>query len=808
MRHRLLFYLPMMFLLGATKAAEELARPVLVRPWFTAVLIEGTSMPICSYECSVLSMFPSTRCSMRFKSLLCLSLMLLFGAVQAAEGYVPPAPHKTWFTPTLVEGKGAFCEQALKEAKAYFLTRGRWADFSMRGFEAVYGTPAELNDGQGPLVFNTYTHPGCGGGCERYQVVASREALRDAGRWDELSRLAQQGPSPARHLSLFRRDKGGFYSIASQSDDDPGTLEINELQGDLRWGNACRIRVIPDGSALTGNVPAEVRRALSELSHASSGWSRGYGYGCGSLTPNWLRDEKRMLSTAEVYYRPWARGLSGTGDAPYAFNLVALQRWAATGVLEYRVTQDYQAKMDQAIKAVAGFYKQRFGWSPQQAQAMSSMALQSAISSGMGFSSSDRNRFFPDSELALRNAILAHRPMDEIRAIEGQVRDLSIAIEYPEALAYLIEQGADVNQANAFGKTALMYAAHYNQLESARILLARGAYPNAVTVLPEDDCYYTITTRNMTALHYAARYASPALARLLVDNGAEPFIQAHRKGEEGSTPLDWLHRYTAANAEEPNPNIGPDQVAEVEALLQPPTEEALQARAKRLVLEGEKAYGAGDLKLALRKLNLAINIQPHNERALSDLSLVALRDGDLGLSLQAGQALIDSSKDARLLANAWFNQGLACDASDSSWPFYNGTRYCEASAVYAYYQALAAHRTEARVAKLLQALQALPDAEVHRLLFEGREVRMVQRYGPDHSSLYLYLLHPRGLVIPAERIGWTLSSESKGTREITPSSVGREVLDDDWALTVLRRDERVDGGSLHIRPATPGSGAL
>ena len=55
-------------------------------------------------------------------------------------------------------------------------------------------------------------------------------------------------------------------------------------------------------------------------------------------------------------------------------------------------------------------------------------------------------------------------------------------------------------------------------------------------------------------------------------------------------------------------------------MLQPPTDEALQARAKRLVLEGEKAYGAGDLKQALRTLNLAINIQPHNERALSDLS--------------------------------------------------------------------------------------------------------------------------------------------------------------------------------------------
>lgn len=486
----------------------------------------------------------------------------------------------------------------------------------------------------------------------------------------------------------------------------------------------------------------------------------------------------------------------------YEQDLSNLQLWAATGVAEYKAYRVFLQQMTSSQAAMAAFYQRRFGWNDGQARTMARQALEGAISSGIRFYMYEP---FPKDETALRNAILAHRPMDEIRAIEGQVRDLSIAIEYPAALEYLIERGTDVNQANAFGKTALMYAAHYDQPESARILLEQGANPNAVTVIPEDDCYYSITTRNMTALHYAARYASPALVRLLVNNGAEPFIQAHREGEEGSTPLDWLNRYTAANAEEPNPNIAPAQVVEVEALLQPPTDEALQARAKRLVLEGEKAYGAGDLKLALRKLTLAINIQPHNERALSDLSLVALRDGDLGVSLQAGQALIDSSKDAKLLANAWFNQALACDASGSSWPFYNGTYYCRAGAVYAYYQALKAHRTEARAAKLLQAVQAVPGATVHGLQFDGAEVRMVQKDGPDYASRYLYLLHPRSLVIPAERIGWTLSSQNEGTRTITPSPAGREELEGDWTLTVLQSKESVDFKTLFIRPAQTGT---
>ncbi|BBT16560.1 hypothetical protein WP8S17C03_26090 [Metapseudomonas otitidis] len=739
MRHRLLFCLPMMFLLGATKAAEEPARPVLVRPWFT---------------------------------------------------------------PVLIDGKGTLCDEAIKAAKAHFLKPKRWASFELPGAEHVRPLRDELADAKGPLHVQVYTHSGCGSACERYQFVVSRapELSRE-----NLEAMAKGSPAPAADIALFKGADKRLFSIASGIDGEPDTVEINRLNDDLTW-TACRISTAPAADRVADIVPAELRASVRALSARTSNMRQGTGSWCGSLRTHERWSERIGARLQEVYYRPWAvRDDAGDSYGSYEQDLSNLQIWAATGVAEYKAYRVFLKQMTSSQAAMAAFYKRRFGWSDGQARTMARQALEGAISSGIRFYMYEP---FPKDETALRNAILAHHPMEEIRAIEGQASDLSIAIEYPEALAYLIEQGVDVNQANAFGKTALMYAAHYNQPESARILLARGANPNAVTVIPEDDCYYAITTRNMTALHYAARYASPALVRLLVDNGAEPFIQAHREGEEGSTPLDWLHQYTAANAEEPNPNIDPDQIAEVEALLQPPTNEALQARAKRLVLEGEKAYGAGDLKHALRTLNLAINIQPHNERALSDLSLVALRDGDLGVSLQAGQALIDSSKDARLLANAWFNQGLACDASDSSWPFYNGTRYCDASAVYAYYQALAAHRTEARAAKLLQALQAVPDVEVHRFLFEGSEVRMVQRYGPDHSSLYLYLLHPRGLVIPTERIGWTLSSESKGIREITPSSVGREVLDDDWALTVLRRDARVDVGSLHIRPATPGSGAL
>lgn len=736
---------------------------------------------------------------MRFTPLLCLPMMFLLGATQAAEEPARPVLVRPWFTPALVEGKGALCDEAVRAAKAHFLSSKGWASFVLPGAEQVQTGGDGLADAKGPLHVGIFTHSGCGGACERYQLVASREPEQS---YEAREQAAKSSPNPAVDIALFKDESHQFFSIASGIDERPDTVEINRLNDDLTW-TACRISTAPAVDEMAKVVPSEVRASISELSVSTSHLRQGAGNWCGSMRTHERWGERIGANLRQSYYRPWAVVESaGDNDGSYEQDLSNLQRWAATGAVEQQSYQTFLQQMTSSQAVMAAFYQRRFGWSGGQARTMARQALQGAVSSGIRFYMYEP---FAKDETALRNAILAHRSMDEIRALDGKVSDLAIAIEYPEALAYLIEQGADVNQANAFGKTALMYAAHYNQLESARILLARGANPNAVTVIPEDDCYYTITTRNMTALHYAARYASPALVRLLVENGAEPFIQAHRQEEEGSTPLDWLHRYTATNAEEPNPNIAPAQVAEVEALLKPPSEAELQARAKRLVLEGEKAYGAGDLKQALRRLNLAINIQPHNERALSDLSLVALRDGDLGVSLQAGQALLDSSKDAKLLANAWFNQGLACDAWGSSWPFYNGTRYCQAGAVYAYYQALVAHRTEARAAKLLQALQAVPEAKVHRLPFEGVEVRMVQKNGPDYRSRYLYLLHPRSLVVPAERIGWTLSSERKGAWEVTPSAVGREALGDHWALTLLRSDESVEPTTLFIRPALSGA---
>ena len=97
------------------------------------------------------------------------------------------------------------------------------------------------------------------------------------------------------------------------------------------------------------------------------------------------------------------------------------------------------------------------------------------------------------------------------------------------------------------GMTPLMYAAQYNEIESAKLLIQYGANPNATTTMPNGRCYYTLTTTNMTPLHYAARYSSEEMIDLLLDNGAVTFIKTKTSGykQKDEYPIDWFKRYSS-----------------------------------------------------------------------------------------------------------------------------------------------------------------------------------------------------------------------------------------------------------------------
>lgn len=112
----------------------------------------------------------------------------------------------------------------------------------------------------------------------------------------------------------------------------------------------------------------------------------------------------------------------------------------------------------------------------------------------------------------------------------------------PDVLALLLNKGLwNVNAANWAGKTALMYAAQYDKLESVELLLTHGAEVNqqtfAINEIPRDYCFINgLKAGKRTALMYAAWYGSEKLISLLINTAADIKSQDDR----GETPAEYL----------------------------------------------------------------------------------------------------------------------------------------------------------------------------------------------------------------------------------------------------------------------------
>ncbi len=81
---------------------------------------------------------------------------------------------------------------------------------------------------------------------------------------------------------------------------------------------------------------------------------------------------------------------------------------------------------------------------------------------------------------------------------------------------------------NHFGKTALMYAIQYNQLESMKLLLDEGADVNLATFIVKKayGCDgYDLKAGKRSPLMYAAWYASPETVELLIARGADKLLK-------------------------------------------------------------------------------------------------------------------------------------------------------------------------------------------------------------------------------------------------------------------------------------------
>jgi len=532
---------------------------------------------------------------------------------------------------------------------------------------------------------------------------------------------------------------------------------------------------------------------------------------CGTLhtRDGWAEALEEKLK--ETVYRPSAVEPPSLPDVPsdnsygeYSQIAPSLAAWSNGGAFEFHAFQAYQLQFHRTLQALRILYRVDYGWDSARSTSMAEDNLENALSYGFGFYM--YHPFTPE-QASYRRAILGHgslaalqsAPLSELqKTVPGTDPLLSVAIEYPDALRLLLQRGVTPDSTNDFGKTPLMYAAQYNQLASARLLLEAGADPNAVTIHPSDTCGYSLGTTNVTALDYAARYASAAVIKLLLAHGAVTYIRSKGFGEVAGYPLDWLHQYAAAGGG-PNSNIKASEIPELEQLLKVPTGAQLRQQAAQLIDRAESLYASGKPDSALRELKLALSADPDDDRAVADLPLIALRAGEVGVALEGATRAIKHLKTPAGRAAGWFNEGLACEKANWRWVTYNGEYYCRNGPIPPFVNAWEQLPAPARLSKLTEVLQTA--RHWHCVSGSGASAVTYQftvYYGEDKNRFEeigrAYALHAAGQRVNPSSISWSSSSNDAIGEFHVVSQISLGAL----ALTVMEGpyggvNPRIDG---------------
>lgn len=148
------------------------------------------------------------------------------------------------------------------------------------------------------------------------------------------------------------------------------------------------------------------------------------------------------------------------------------------------------------------------------------------------------NPNYYELEFLLKIALLSKKNLNVIEFLinrgvnlnSGYESAIFYAIDYYEALELLINNGADVNYANSFGKTPIFYAVENNNIKAVKLFIKNGANLNLKLVDNEEKiktnlpyyisiCSYIHPSK--TLVIHAASYGNLDILKLLIDSGAD-----------------------------------------------------------------------------------------------------------------------------------------------------------------------------------------------------------------------------------------------------------------------------------------------
>jgi uncharacterized protein YecT (DUF1311 family) len=371
--------------------------------------------------------------------------------------------------------------------------------------------------------------------------------------WTELSGRG----SPVRVLAY----RGGLYlysllqGVHGYSDGD-GLATLRRIHADARTDIRCQASVAPPAGTLpmpwgskrpdARSVPAETidwMRTLREIQGNEGAWS-------GTLHALARVVTSSSYTWYDAVVRPWEVAVSPLAHQPDATatrSWIAL--WGHQSLSKYRLTRRFEASRRTAIDALAAYYERAFGI--DNGQQAASAVTDSVISSSFvmhGLYGAGANRLSPeqavrysewhdwdDTSRHLRSTLLLGTTPGEIDALikdgailtgspmwgtMGPEPALFYALEHPEEVSWLLDRRVDIDEGNSFGKTALMYAAHYDLADTVSLLLAHGADVSKRTDAKnagDVNLWYD----GRTALMYAAENASAQVVRALIQAGSD-----------------------------------------------------------------------------------------------------------------------------------------------------------------------------------------------------------------------------------------------------------------------------------------------
>jgi hypothetical protein len=253
-----------------------------------------------------------------------------------------------------------------------------------------------------------------------------------------------------------------------------------------------------------------------------------------------------IMRSAYVWYdalvRPWDVAYTLPPRALSAGFLRSwIRDWGYISLSQFRLARAFEAGRQDALDALADYYAQSFGVANGREAAAVILDNMLSVSFVVHRPREDeapvRQEIYQfaggraqEASRLLRAALLLGTPsstMDDfieagatLGAGDNPEPLLFYALEHPDEVSWVLGLGADVNEGNAFGKTALMYAAHYNLGDTVTLLLRRGA---DVTKRTDGSKVMDTMIRydGRTALMYAAENASEQVILELIRAGSD-----------------------------------------------------------------------------------------------------------------------------------------------------------------------------------------------------------------------------------------------------------------------------------------------